>query len=129
MIRSLSTLLGLAMVAGALLAGCGSSSSSTTGTTALTSGATIPTSASTVPRSDTGPKATPTQEIATCQRTVERIKTLPASTREQLKSSCGKIGAGEAGKRQVAHEVCLELALRLPSPVQRARAQKICAAP
>jgi hypothetical protein len=44
-------------------------------------------------------------------------------------SSCLKIASGEAGKRQVAHEVCYALALRLASPLARARAQKICSAP
>jgi hypothetical protein len=123
MIRSSCTLLALALVGAALFAGCGGGSSSSSGGTATL------TSNSTVPTGDTGKKATPAQEVVTCQRTVERIRTLPASTRAQLRSSCVKIAAGEAGKRQVAHEVCYSLALRLASPVARARAQKICSAP
>jgi entry exclusion lipoprotein TrbK len=122
MIRRSCTLLLLAIVGAALLAGCGSSSQSSGGTATLTSNSTVPTG-------DTGKKATPAQEVVTCERTVERIRTLPASTRAQLKSSCGRIGTGEAGKRQVAHEVCYQLALRLTSPIARARAQKICSAP
>jgi hypothetical protein len=123
MIRRSYTLLALAVVGAALLAGCGGSGSNSSGGTATL------TSNSTVPTGDTGPKATPAQEIRTCERTVERIRTLPASTRAQLKSSCVKVGTGEAGKRQVAHEVCYSLALRLASPIARARAQKICSAP
>jgi hypothetical protein len=124
MIRRLSTLLLLAAVGVALLAGCGSgSSTSSAGTNTVTTNSSIATG-------HTGaPKATPQQEIAACQRAVQQLKSLSASTKARLKTSCEKIGIGEAGKRQVAREVCLELALRLTSPIARARAQKICSAP
>jgi hypothetical protein len=120
MIRRLSALLLLAVLGAALFAGCGKSSPSTN--TSVTTSPSVATH-------NTGPTPTPTQEVALCQRSIERIKTLPASAKTRLKSSCEKIGTGQASKRQVVKEVCLELALQLPSAVARARAQKICSAP
>jgi hypothetical protein len=119
MIR-LSTLLLLAVVGVALLAGCGGKSSANTTTVSSTP---------TVPTGDTGPKPTAKQEVASCQRTVEKIKSLPEATKARLRTSCEKIGGGEAVKKQIAREVCLELALTLPSAEARARAQRICSAP
>jgi hypothetical protein len=121
MIRRLSALLLLAVLGAALFAGCGKSSPSTNTTSVTTSPS--------VATHDTGPTLTPTQEVALCQRSIERIKTLPASAKTRLKSSCEKVGTGQASKRQVVHEACLALALQLPSAVARARAQKICRAP
>jgi hypothetical protein len=118
MIRRLSALLLLAVLGAALFAGCGKSSPSTNTTSVTTS-----------PSVATGPTPTATQEVALCQRSIERIKTLPASAKTRLKSSCEKVGTGQAGKHQVVKEVCLELALQLPSAVARARAQKICSVP
>jgi hypothetical protein len=115
MIRGLSTLLLLAVL-GAAFAGCGSKSSA--GTTTVTSNPSATRSA-----------ATPKQQVALCQRAVERLKTLPGASKTRLRGSCEKYGTGETGRRQVVHEVCYELALRLPTPLARVRAQKICSAP
>jgi hypothetical protein len=120
MIRRLSALLLLAVLGAALFAGCGKSSPSTNTTSVTTSPSVA---------HATGPTPTPTQEVALCQRSIERLKTLPASAKTRLKSSCEKVGTGQASKHQVVKEVCLELALQLPSAVARARAQKICSAP
>jgi hypothetical protein len=120
MIGRLSSLLLVAAVGVVLLAGCGGKSSA--GTTTVTSNPSVATS-------DTGPKLSTKQEVASCQRTVEKIGSLPGSAKLRLKASCEKIGAGEASRRQVAREVCLELASTLPSPVARTRAQQICNAP
>jgi hypothetical protein len=117
MIRRLSALLLLAVLGAALFAGCGKSSPSTN------------TTSPSVATHDTGATLTPTQEVALCQRSIERLKTLPASAKTRLKSSCEKVGTGQAGTRQVVKEACLELASQLPSAVARARAQKICSAP
>jgi hypothetical protein len=57
---------------------------------------------------------------------VESMKTLPAASRAKLKTSCEKTGVGQTSKRQLAHEVCLQQASRLPSAAARARAQTIC---
>ena len=117
MIRRLSTLLLLAVVGAALLAGCGGKSRASTTTV---------TSAPSAPAGDT--RATPEQKqyVATCQHAVESLKTLPAASRARLKSSCEKTGVGRTSRVQLAREVCLEQASRLPSAAARARAQKIC---
>jgi hypothetical protein len=125
MIRTPSALLLLAVVGAALLAGCGGKSSA--GTTTATSNPTVA-KHNTGPTS-TRPRPTPKQEVVLCQRAVEIMKTLPAASKARLKSSCEKVESGEAGKQQVAREVCLELAAQLASPAGRARAQKICGAP
>jgi hypothetical protein len=119
MIGRLSTPLLLAVLGAALLAGCGKSSTTTTSVTTNPGVAT----------SGTGHAPTANQEVALCQRAIERIKTLPASAKTRLKSSCEKAGTSETAKRQVVHEVCAEMALQLPSAAARARAQKICSAP
>jgi hypothetical protein len=117
MIRSLSTLLALAIVGAALLAGCGGKSRASTTTV---------TSNPSAPAGDT--RATPEQKqyVAACQHAVESLKTLPGTSRARLKSSCEKTGVGQTSKRQLAHEVCLEQASRLPSAAARALAQKVC---
>jgi hypothetical protein len=119
MLGRLSTPLLLAVLGAALFAGCGKSSTSATSVTTNPGVAT----------SGTGQTPTANQEVALCQRSIERLKTLPASSKARLKASCEKAGTSEAGKRQVVHEVCVEMALQLPSPAARARAQKICRAP
>jgi zona occludens toxin (predicted ATPase) len=124
MIRRLPTLLLLAVAGTALLAGCGGKSS--TGTTTVTSNPSVATGKT---GATPTPTPTPAQEVAVCQRSIERIKTLPASAKTRLKSSCEKVGTGQASKRQVVKEACLAMALQLPSAVARARAQKICSAP
>jgi len=132
MIGRLSALPLLAAVSAALLAGCGGKSSA--GTSTVPSNPSLATNNSTVggntaPTKGNAPTPTPTQEVVLCQRAVEAMKTLPAASKARLKSSCGKVGSGQAGKQQVAREVCLELASQLASPEGRARAQKVCGAP
>jgi hypothetical protein len=121
MILRLSALLALAAVGAALLAGCGGKSSASTTSTVTTN----PSAA----RGNNAPTPTPKEEVVLCQHAVESMKTLPVASKAKLKSSCEKVGTGQAGKQQVAREVCLELAAQLASPEGRARATKICSAP
>jgi hypothetical protein len=120
MILRLSALLALAVVGAALLAGCGGKSSASTTTV---------TSNPSAAKGNSVPTPTPKQEVVLCQHAVESMKTLPLASKAKLKTSCEKVGTGQAGKQQVAREVCLELASQLASPEGRARATKICSAP
>jgi hypothetical protein len=117
MIRRLSTVLLLGVLGAALLAGCGGKSRASTTTV---------TSNPSAPAGDT--RATPEQKqyVAACQQAVDSMKSLPAASRARLRSSCEKTGVGQASRRQLAHEVCLEQASRLASPAARTLAQKIC---
>jgi hypothetical protein len=135
MIRRLSTLLLLAVAGTALLAGCGGKSSTGTTTVTTSPGAATAPGVATGPGAatspgaatgDTGLTAQKQQYVAICQHAVEGMKALPAAQRAQLKSSCEKVGIGKASKGQLAREVCLAQASRLPSPAARARAQKLC---
>jgi hypothetical protein len=119
MIRRLSALLLLAVLGAALFAGCGKSSPSTN-TTSVTTNPSVATG-------DTGStQAQKQQYVAVCQHAVEGMTALPAAQRAKLKSSCENVSIGHSSRRQLAHEVCLAQASRLPSPAARARAQKLC---
>jgi len=123
-------LLLLAVAGVALLAGCGGKSSTAT-TTVTTSpgGATVPSGATSpgVATGDTGTtQAQKQQYVAICQNAVEKMTALPAAQRASLKSSCENVAIGRSSRRQLAREVCLAQASRLPSPAARARAQKLC---
>jgi hypothetical protein len=134
MIGRLSALPLLVAVGAVLLAGCGGKSSAGTTTVStspsVASGNTAPTNGNTAPTNGkTAPTPTPQQEVVLCQHAVESMRTLPLASKVRLKSSCEKVGTGQAGKQQVAREVCLELASQLASPEGRARALKLCSAP
>jgi hypothetical protein len=124
--RKLSIWLLVTVAAGAFLAGCGGSSNSTS------SSSTNPTATSAsggATGSGAVPAVTPKQEVERCKQTVQKLPTLSASAKGKLTTSCEKAGNGAAAHSKLVHEVCFELAARLPSATARARAQKICSAP
>jgi hypothetical protein len=122
--RKLSIWLLVTVAAGAFLAGCGSSSSTSGSSTNPTA-----TSASSGATGGAVPAVTPKQEVERCKQTVQKLPTLSASAKGKLATSCEKAGSGTAAHSKLVHEVCFELAARLPSATARARAQKICSAP
>jgi hypothetical protein len=141
--RNVSTCLVLALLGGALLAACGSSSKSTS-STSTASGPTASTETSTTngqrgeasggksPSGGTSTAAggshpqTPTQIVEVCKRLVLAPSALSASTKAKLERSCEKAGGGAGAERQVVHEVCEALAARVPAGPTRERALAIC---
>jgi hypothetical protein len=127
--RKLSTCLLIALLGGSLLAGCGKSSNATSSTATITTGSqasggtTAPTSTSAA-----SPQVVK-QQVAKCQQDVKAASQLSASAKAKLEASCEKAGASATAQRKVVHELCRELASRLPAGVARERALVICRAP
>jgi hypothetical protein len=120
MILKLSTWLVVALAGGALLAGCGSSTSTTTST----AGATTP-----------GPATTPLtpaqaqQAVSTCKHGVNSDAAIPASAKARLEKTCEKAASGDlSALRLVAQEACIELvnASHIPAGAARDRATALC---
>jgi|SRR5271165_963646 len=109
MILKVSTWLAVAIAGGALLAGCGSSSNSSTST---------PTTS-----------AVGLQDVAACKHSVQTQTTLSASAKGKLDAICDKAASGNpATEHQVAHEACVELvnASHLPAGVRTQTALALC---
>jgi hypothetical protein len=138
-----------ALAAAVLLAGCGSSSSSSSssGSSATTSSSAATSSTATTsstpstgqtgstatkPTSTTGSTSTtpaPTSAIASCKAGVQSFPNLRQSTRERLEEICEKAASSDAAtKRKAAVEACRELvkASALPAGKPRDRALAAC---
>jgi hypothetical protein len=142
--QKLSRWLLVALAGGALLAGCGSSSSTSSTQTILTSSqgtspaTTASTPATTSSGSTTGaatttatPK-TPQQEATSCKQAVQAQKTLSPSAKAKLEAICEKGASGNAAaQHKAAQEACVELvnASHIPAGAARERALAICRAP
>jgi hypothetical protein len=133
-------LLVLALLCSALIAGCGSSGSSTTsGSTATTTPvttSTATTTSTTTPAATTSttastPATTSTATtplsateasgvksyVAICKLIIAREPTLAASTKSKVEGICSKAAAGNlAGARAAAKEVCVEVLSAAPIP-------------
>jgi hypothetical protein len=105
-----------AIVAGALLAGCGSSSSTTS------SAATSSTpSATTTPIGGAA-------AVAACKQAIQAQTTLPAGAKGKLEAICAKAASGDqAAVRKVAQEVCEEVVKNSAVPAGAAREQALAA--
>jgi hypothetical protein len=134
MTRKLCTWTVLAIVAGGLLAGCGSSSSTTsssqsTSTPAAVSSTPAPTSPATTPTTSTAPSTAPSvppadlqAAVAACKQTIQAQKTLSAGAKGKLESVCGKAAKGDtAAVKEAAREVCEEVIKTSPVPPGPAR--------
>jgi hypothetical protein len=117
--RKLSTGLVVALLGGAFLVGCGSSSKSTTTTTASTN------PVATGGTSSTARQLSPVQRVEVCQRIVQAPSNLPASTKAKLLKICERVGTSTTAQHEVTREACVALALQQPASV-RARALLIC---
>jgi len=114
MILKVSIWLAVAISGAALLAGCGSSSKSSTSTG----------QSATAETSVVGEQA-----VAACKKSIQAQKTLSASDRAKLEKICDKAANGNpATMQQVAHEACVELVndSHLPAGVSRQEALAIC---
>jgi hypothetical protein len=118
--RKLSIWLLVTVAGGALLAGCGGSSKSTSASPANPTAATSTGAARPL---------TATQEVERCKHTVQALPTLSGSAKTKLTTSCERAGGGATAHSKLVHEVCFELAARFPPGPARVRAEKICHAP
>ena len=116
----LSTWLLAALAGGALVAGCGSSSTSTSTTQ---SGGSTPTSTALTP-------AQAKQAAATCKQGIQKESAIPQGAKAKLEQTCEKVGSGgaEAALHQVAEEACVQLvsASHIPAGAARTRALSVC---
>jgi len=116
MIFKLSKWLVVALVGGALLAGCGSSKSTTSASTAAAGTSTAAVT------SVVGQRA-----VATCERSVKAQGKLSAGTTAKLDRICEKATSGSpATLKQVAHETCVELVNTSQLPVPKEQALALC---
>jgi hypothetical protein len=102
----------VALLGGALLAGCGGSKSNTQASSATRTGSTG--------------RLTPQQRVEACNRIVQAPSPLPASTKARLLKTCEKVGTSAIAEHVVVHEICIALALRQPAGAARERALAIC---
>jgi hypothetical protein len=126
----LSTWLLAALAGGALVAGCGSSSTSTSTTQSGTSSTTSSTASSTA---TTAAPLTPEQAkqaASTCKKGIQKESAIPQSAKAKLEQTCEKVGSGgaEAALHQVAEEACVQLvkASHIPEGAARTRALSVC---
>jgi hypothetical protein len=129
-----SSPLAVALLCGALLAGCGSSGSSTTSgasstTAPTTSSAAVskPAAAATTPTVSTATPTAPSatglsgaavgQYVAICKSIVDREPTLAANVKSKVEGICNKAAHGDlAAARTAAKEVCVEVINASPIP-------------
>jgi hypothetical protein len=118
MIRRLSPAALALLAAGALLAGCGSSSGSSSSSGA-TSGSTSSSSASTTPAAKSPTIAAAVQR---CKQGVKALPTLPQATKSRLESICDKAASGDPkAVRTASREACEEIVKASPLPAGAAR--------
>ncbi|MGO9490606.1 MAG: hypothetical protein ACLQBB_16495 [Solirubrobacteraceae bacterium] len=114
-----------ALACAALLAGCGSRSSSTTsGTTGSTAAQTSPATSPTG-----GPSAQIQAAVSECKRIIQSQSKLPASAKVKLEGACAKAAEGDtAAVKKAAREVCEEVIAEssLPSGATREAALAAC---
>jgi hypothetical protein len=114
MIAKLSTLLAVAVVGGALLAGCGSSGSKPTSNASTPTGLTR--------------TVTPHQAVVDCKHAIEAQK-LQGSVKAKLFKICEKAATADQNTlHQLVKQVCVELinASHVPLGPQRERALAVC---
>jgi hypothetical protein len=122
-----------ALIAAALLAGCGSSSSTTSSAAPATSSAAPATS---TPAASSTPSATTTPAVgsagaaavAACKQAIQAQTTLPAGAKSKLEAVCAKAANGDqAAVRKAAEEVCEEVVNKSNVPAGAAREQALAA--
>jgi hypothetical protein len=118
-----------ALVAGALLAGCGSSSSTTSSAAPATT-STPAASTSSTPSSATTPigGAAGATAVAACKQAIQAQTTLPAGAKGKLEAICQKAANGDqAAVHKVAQEVCEEVVNNAAVPAGAAKEQALAA--
>jgi ABC-type phosphate transport system substrate-binding protein len=131
MIGKRSPLFVVALLCGVLVAGCGSSSSSTTsgsttsGSTSTSAPASTSKSTSTTPNAATA--AGVAQYVAACKSVIQHEPTLSADVKSKVEGICNKAADGDLeGARKAAKEVCIEVINASPIPAA-AKAQAVAA--
>jgi outer membrane murein-binding lipoprotein Lpp len=114
--RKLSAGLVVALLGGAFLGGCGSSSKSKSSTISSATGG----------RGSAATQLTPPQRVEACKRAVQAPSTLSASTKARLLRTCERVGTSAAAQRELVREACVALASREPAGPVRERALGIC---
>jgi len=131
MIRSSSRWLATALAGGLLIAGCGSSSSTTTSSqsTSTPAAASTPAATSTPTTTGAGPVAPNLQAaVAACKQAIQAQRTLTAGAKSKLEAICGKAAKGDtAAIKQAAREVCEEVVKTSAVPAGPAREQALAA--
>ncbi len=134
MIRSRLSWLGGLLACGALIAGCGSSSSTTssqnsssatTSTPAATTGtASTPTATQSAP--STKSPANVAAAVLACKQEIAAQSTLPAGAKAKLEAVCGEAAKGNtAAVKQAAREVCEEVINKSAVPAGAAKEQAL----
>jgi hypothetical protein len=122
----------LAIVGGGLIAGCGSSSSTTTSSQSTST----PAAASSTPTATSGAKITgagvaiPNVQaaVAACKQAIQAQTTLSAGAKSKLEAICEKAAKGDTtAVRQAAREVCEEVIKTSAVPAGPAREQALAA--
>ncbi len=120
------TLLAVAVLAGALLAGCGGGSKSSSSQTTT---ATTPPAASTATTPAGGASGPAVEQaIAQCKAAVQAQKVLPADAKAKLEAVCPNAAKGENGPvKKVAEEVCANVIKGSAIPAGPAREAALAA--
>jgi pectin methylesterase-like acyl-CoA thioesterase len=129
MIRRPLTWLVIALIGGALIAGCGSSSSSTTSSAAsATTSSTPAATTSSTPALSGADAASVQAAVAACKQTIRAQSTLPAGSKSKLEAICEKAAKGDqTAVKKVAQEVCEEVVKNSPVPPGAARETALAA--
>jgi hypothetical protein len=126
MTRGPSVWLPAALLGAALLAGCGSGTSTTTNSqsspTPAATGQAGATTATTSTGGATTPKvagnpATIQAAVAACKHEIQALATMPASSKAKLEAVCEKVARGDTSSvHQAGREVCEEVINSSPLP-------------
>ena len=131
MFRMRSPLFVVALLCGVLVAGCGSSNSSSTTTGSTSTSAPASTSTSTPKSTSTTPSgataAGVAQYVAACKSVIQHEPTLSADVKAKVEGICNKAADGDIeGARKAAKEVCIEVVNASPIPAA-AKSQAVAA--
>jgi hypothetical protein len=135
MFRTPVTALAVLLLGGALLAGCGGSSTTTTQSTTTAQSTSTP-AATTAPTNSTGTTAsTPSgpliaspQAVEACKHAIQAAPTLTAAAKAKLEGVCDKAAHGDqAAVKKAAREVCEEVINNSPIPGGASKDQALAA--
>ncbi len=121
MIRQRSKWLVAVVIGSMFIAGCGSSSSSSSTSSSPAATSSTPASTGTTSTSSTTPNpagsAAVADAVAECRSVIKEAPTLGASTKAKVEAICNKAADGDlAGARAAAKEVCEEVINASPIP-------------
>jgi hypothetical protein len=127
MIGRRSPWLVVALLGAALVAGCGSSSSTTSSSTTTSKPATTTSKPATTTSKPATTSTAARSAVAICKSIIQRVPTLSASVKAKVEGICNKAASGGlAGARAAAKEVCVEVVNA--SPISGAAKEKDLAA-